>query len=95
VISQTKWPHVVASFLALPVVRYSLVVKRWSRVRFLAAEASTGMDDRLWVGKPPQYFTKPPGQLSLLPWAGREWLEVKAGMAHSTCEQTCGYRYSR
>ena len=32
---------------------------------------STGMVDRLRAGKPPQYFTQP-GQLSLLPSAGRE-----------------------
>jgi len=31
------------------------------------------MDNRLWVDKPPQYFTKPlSGQLSLLPSVGRE-----------------------
>jgi len=28
-------------------------------VRFLAATTNTGMGDRLWAGKSPQYFTKP------------------------------------
>jgi len=41
---------------------------RWSRVRFPAAAASTGMGDRLRVGKPFQY----PGQLSLLLLPGWE-----------------------
>ena len=55
--------------------------------------SSTGMCGRLWTGKPLQYVTSHPGQLSLLPSVGREVstsqsvvilciLEVKAGMAH-------------
>jgi len=28
--------------------------------QFPAAATNTGMGDRLWAGKPPQYFTKPP-----------------------------------
>jgi len=53
------------------------------------------MSDRLWVGKPPQNFTKPPRptQLVTLSGMGNEYqpkcgdamrLEVKAGMAHYT-----------
>jgi len=34
---------------------------RWSRVRFPAAAACTGMVDRLLTGKPPRYFIKPSG----------------------------------
>jgi len=33
---------------------------------------STGMRDHLWVGISPQYVTRHPGQLSLLPSAGWE-----------------------
>jgi len=41
----------------------SLVVRvfRWSRVQIPPAVASTGMGECLQVGKPPQYFNKPPG----------------------------------
>ena len=52
---------------------------RWSRVRFPAAATRTEMGDRLQAGKPPQYFTKRPDQLSLLPAAGRE--QPKCGVA--------------
>jgi len=57
---------------------------------------STGMGDCLRAGKPPRYVTSHPGQLSLLPAAGREMSTgqsalvlcdwgVKTGMAHSVC----------
>jgi len=56
----------------------------------------TGMCAHLQTGKPPQYFTKPPGQLSLLPSVRQEMSTsqsavmlcgwgVKVGIAHSTC----------
>jgi len=34
------------------------------RLRLPATAASNGIGDRLRAGKPPQHFTKPPGQLS-------------------------------
>jgi len=72
---------------------------RWSRVRFPAAVAITGMGDRLRAGKPANYVSISPshaGQLSLLSSAERKMSTsqnavtlcgwgVKAGMAHSTC----------
>jgi len=56
---------------------------------------STGMGDRLRMGKQPRFVTSHWGQLSLLPspWlkmstshsAVTLWLGSKAGMIHSTC----------
>ena len=49
---------------------------RWSRVRFPAAAASTGMGDRLrGGGKPPQYFIKQhrPTQPPTLSGTGNEY----------------------
>jgi len=37
-----------------------------------ATAANTGIGNRIRAGKPSQYFTQPPGQLSLLPSPGRE-----------------------
>jgi len=74
----------------LPRLGSSLVVMastRWSRVRFPAAEANTGMGDRLRAGKPPQYFTEPTQPLSLLPPA--EW-EVSTD--HSAV-MLCGWEF--
>ena len=74
----------------------------WSRVRFPAAAARTGMGDCLLVGKQLISPTHT-GQLSLLPSVGREintsqsvvmlrgW-GVKAGMVHSICGQMCGWQ---
>jgi len=56
------------------------------------------MGDRLRTGKPPRNSTKPPGKLSLVPYAGREMstgpkcgdalrLESNGRMAHSTWER--------
>jgi len=57
----------------------------------------------LQMGKPPEYVTSHPGQLSLLP--SMEWemstgesvmilygWRVKAGMAHSICGCICGWQ---
>ena len=74
---------------------------RWTRDsivssnRFPIAAISTGMGDRLRADKPLQYYISPshPGQLSLLPSAGREMSNsagavmlcvsgVKVGLAH-------------
>ena len=73
------------------------IATRWSRVRFPAAAASTGMGDRLRTDKPPRYFTKPPRptQPPTLSGTGNEYqpkcgdalrLGSKCRMAHSTCE---------
>jgi len=68
----------------------------WLRVWILAAAVNTGTGDCVWVGKPPQYFTKPPRPTQPPTPAGYEmspsqsavtlysWA-VKAGMVHSTC----------
>jgi len=76
-------------------------------VRFAVAAANTGIcrPNRILPGKPPQYFTEPPGQLSLLPSPGREVstgqsavmlialrLGYKGRMAHSIRGQRCGWR---
>jgi len=42
-----------------------------SRSYTMSTPVSTGMDNDLWSGIPPQYVTSHPGQLSLLPSVGR------------------------
>jgi len=73
---------------------------RWLRVRFPAATASTGMGDRLRLGKLPRYFTMPhrSAQPPTLCGTGNDywpkcddalWLESKARMTDSMCGQMC------
>jgi len=43
----------------------------------MSGPVSTGMGYHLWMGKPPPYATIHQGQLSLLPYAGREMSKGK------------------
>jgi len=88
----------------------SLLVIRWrlgaaitalivsTKLLYVGPNHNTGMGDHLSTDRPPVYVTSHPGQLSLLPSAGREMssiqvkvrLEIKTGMTHSICGYTCG-----
>ena len=68
---------------------------RWSRVQFPAAATNSDMIDRLQVGKPCQYFTKPPrpSPHRTVSGTGNEYQPkcgdtaagwLKAGMVHFT-----------
>jgi len=54
--------------------RFSVAVTAVAHQRSYSTSdpVSTGMGDGLWTGKPPQYVTSYPGQVSLLPSAGLE-----------------------
>jgi len=59
------------------------------------------MGDHLFVGKPPQYVTSHPGQLSLLPSVGWKWVPAKMWWCSATGSKTCmahsirGWTYGR
>jgi len=66
-------------------VRRGLVLTcwSWSVTLCMLGPVCTAMGDHLWAGKPPQYVTSHPGQLSLAILHGQaEWVLLLSGINH-------------